>query len=79
MLDLLMKHCVSCLVYYVRLKLIRNETHCIHNWPVTREIKTPLNSAVLGLLAIGMMHFGPRLELLGFCPPLGQFNGVQWW
>lgn len=35
-------------------------------------------SALLGLLAMGMMHFGPRLELLGFCPPLGQFNGVQW-
>ena len=53
-------------------------SHCIHNWPVTRGVKTPLNSAVLGLLAMGMMHFGPRLELLGFCPPLGQFNGVQW-
>ena len=30
-----------------------------------------------GLRAGGMMNCGPCLELLGFCPPLGQFNGVQ--
>ena len=40
-------------------------SHCIHN------------SIVLGLRASGMMHCGPLLELLGFCSPLGQFNGVQ--
>ena len=25
-----------------------------------------------------MIPCGPCLELLGFCPPLGQFSGVQW-
>lgn len=30
------------------------------------------------LRASGMMHRGPCLELLGFCPRLAQFNGVQW-
>ena len=38
---------------------------------------TPLLSVVLGLRAGGMMHCGPWLELLGFCPSLGQSNGVQ--
>ena len=38
----------------------------------------PLNSDVLDLRAGGMMHCYPWLELLGFCPPLDQFNGIQW-
>ena len=33
---------------------------------------------MLDLRAGGMMHYGPWLELLGFCLPLGHFNGVQW-
>ena len=27
---------------------------------------------------VGMIPCGPCWELFGFCPPLGQFNGVQW-
>lgn len=42
------------------------------------ELSFPLNSVVFGLRAGGMMHCGPCLELLGFCPPLGWFNVVQW-
>ena len=38
----------------------------------------PLNSVVLGLRGGGMMYCGRWLELLGFCPPLGQFKEVQW-
>jgi len=56
-----------------------NYSHCIHNWPVTREIGNSFKfNSVLGLRAIGMMHYGPFLKLLGFYPHLGQFNRVQW-
>ena len=57
----------------------KNYSHYIHNWLVTPEIDlTPWNFLLLGLRASGTMHWGPCLELLGFCPPLGQFNGLQW-
>ena len=50
-------------------------SHCVksrlHYWAVTRQISNPLNFVALGLRAGGMMHCGPRLELLGFCSSLG--------
>ena len=39
---------------------------------------TSLISVVFGLRPGGMMNCYPWLELLGFCPPFGQFHGVQW-
>ena len=45
-------------------------SHCVksrlHYWAVTRQISNPLNFVALGLRAGGMIHCGPRLELLGF-------------
>ena len=38
----------------------------INNWPITREMR---NSVASNLRAIGIMHRGPRLELLCLCQP----------
>ena len=52
-------------------------SHCIHNWPVTREIGNSFKFRRVGTACWWRDVCGFWLELLGFCPPLGQFNGVQ--
>ena len=62
------------------IELCEEYSHYVNNWPMTREIRNsrPLNSVLLDLRAGGMMRCDPWLELLGFCPSLDQFNGIQW-
>ena len=47
--------------------------HYFYNWPIAVK-ESPLNSVLLGLHAIGIMHCGPYLEFLATSTEFSESN-----